>query len=303
VALLTHAFVATAPVAAENIITFDVPGATQGTFAFGVNTAGKIVGYYRDSSDVNHGFLRDTSGNITTIDYPGQGATGVAGISSSGVMVGNYSLINGAPIHGFLLSGGVFTNIDLPGSTQTTVNGISPSGRFIVGTFKDAAGLEHGYVLSGGVYKTIDFPGASYTFPSGVNNRGQIVGFDDAGGQTGFLLDKNGYKTLPFLGIATDINNKGEIVGYAYKDDEGFIYTQKSGVTGFKIDGRPTIPFGVSNNGEIVGYYFDDQGTAHGFAINPVPEPGAFSLMSIGVLSFLAYATMAARRKAIGKQK
>ena len=43
------------------IITFDVTGAGTcagcGTFAFGVNLWGSIVGYYVDSSGVNHGFL------------------------------------------------------------------------------------------------------------------------------------------------------------------------------------------------------------------------------------------------------
>jgi hypothetical protein len=295
-------FVATAPAAhGETVTSFDVPGATQGTFAYGVNAAGNIVGYYGDSSG-NHGFLRDATGGFTTINYPGQASTGIAGISSSGVMAGNYSQGGSNPIHGFLLSRGVFTNIEVPGSTQTTVNGISPSGRLIVGTYNDVTG-EHGYLLSGGVYKSFDLPG-TYTWPQGVNNRGQIVGYYyDAGVTTGFMMDKNGYKSLRFDShptIATGINNKGEIVGYT--DGPGFIYTPASGFTTLNIDDHYTIPFGVSNNGEIVGYYFGDQGIAHGFAITSVPEPGALSLMSIGALSILAYATRAARMKAMARR-
>jgi hypothetical protein len=156
-------------------------------------------------------------------------------------------------------------------------------------------------------YKLIDVPAAAGagTYPIGVNDRGQIVGFYSGGpGEAGFILDKNGYHSLLLDSSSTilsDINNKGEIVGYGLS---GFTYTPTSGFTPFSIDGNGAVPYGVSNNGEIVGYYFDNvQGNAHGFAINPVPEPGALSLMSIGLLSFLAYATMAAKMKAIARRK
>jgi hypothetical protein len=44
------------------ITTFDAPEAGtfdgQGTFAFGINPAGVIAGFYVDTSNVYHGFLR-----------------------------------------------------------------------------------------------------------------------------------------------------------------------------------------------------------------------------------------------------
>jgi probable HAF family extracellular repeat protein len=43
------------------------PLGVKGTFAEGVNDAGQIVGYFEDSSGVNHGFL-DTNGTYTTIN-------------------------------------------------------------------------------------------------------------------------------------------------------------------------------------------------------------------------------------------
>ena len=49
------------------------PGSLQGTYPFGINTAGAISGWYIDESDVNHGFVRDRHGAIVEFDVPGAG--------------------------------------------------------------------------------------------------------------------------------------------------------------------------------------------------------------------------------------
>ena len=77
------------------IITFDVPGASQVTQAFGINPAGTIVGYYVDASDVGHGFLRAKDGTFTTIDAPGAGTgmfqgTFAFNINSEGAVAGTF---------------------------------------------------------------------------------------------------------------------------------------------------------------------------------------------------------------------
>jgi hypothetical protein len=61
------------------ITTFDAPGAGtgafQGTFMAtieGLNPAGAIAGNYRDANNVNHGYVRDSHGTITTFDVPGR---------------------------------------------------------------------------------------------------------------------------------------------------------------------------------------------------------------------------------------
>jgi hypothetical protein len=38
-----------------------------------INPAGVIVGSYTDASTVNHSFVRDANGAITTFDVPGAG--------------------------------------------------------------------------------------------------------------------------------------------------------------------------------------------------------------------------------------
>jgi probable HAF family extracellular repeat protein len=69
---------------------FDVPGVPSGTFANGINNSGAIVGYYLDSAGTQHGFLRDPSGTITTIDVPGSTKTNTAGINAAGQIVGTF---------------------------------------------------------------------------------------------------------------------------------------------------------------------------------------------------------------------
>jgi len=40
------------------IITFDAPGAVNGTSALAINPRGSIIGFYLDANSVSHGFLR-----------------------------------------------------------------------------------------------------------------------------------------------------------------------------------------------------------------------------------------------------
>ena len=59
------------PLAMGDVITFDVPGAVNGTQPSGINSAGVIVGVYADTNFVGHGFLRARDGSFTTFDVPG----------------------------------------------------------------------------------------------------------------------------------------------------------------------------------------------------------------------------------------
>jgi hypothetical protein len=54
------------------IITFDAPGAVNGTLAVAINPEGAITGFYFDANSV-HGFLRAPNGSFVTFDAPGAG--------------------------------------------------------------------------------------------------------------------------------------------------------------------------------------------------------------------------------------
>ena len=121
------------------IITFDAPGAGtgpfQGTFAFGINPAGAIAGYYVDSGYVSHGFLRARDGTMTTFDAPGAGTGSFQGtslvepgtINPAGAITGVYVDASFGQ-HGFLRApDGIITTFDPPGSTGTFAIGLNPA--------------------------------------------------------------------------------------------------------------------------------------------------------------------------------
>jgi probable HAF family extracellular repeat protein len=135
--------------------TFDVPGATGGiTYASGINDQGQIVGVFDTYSLFSdgsirmqdHGFLRDTSGNFTTIDVPGEFNTTANGINNAGQIVGDFGPPGSEGHHGFILIGGSFTTLDVPGATNTYPFGINDQGQ-IVGAFVDSTG-QHGFLAT-----------------------------------------------------------------------------------------------------------------------------------------------------------
>jgi hypothetical protein len=125
----------TIPAFAKSFTTFDAPGAGtspgQGTFAFGINPGGAVIGYYIDASNVFHGFVRAPRGTITTFDAPGattspgQG-TLAFGKNPAGAITGCYVDTSNVA-HGFVRPhDGTFTTFDAPdagtGANQGTLS-------------------------------------------------------------------------------------------------------------------------------------------------------------------------------------
>src|SRR5207247_4335638 len=107
----------------------DDPLGNRATFANGINDAGQIVGYYRDASGREHGFLY-SAGVYTTIDDPlATGDNRATGINSAGQIVGFYD--NDTGRHGFVYSGGLFTTLDKPSAFRTIPIGINSSGHVV----------------------------------------------------------------------------------------------------------------------------------------------------------------------------
>jgi hypothetical protein len=164
----------------------------QGTFPYGINNSGEVVGGWWDSNKDEHGFTLIGS-TYTSFDYPGASETAGFGINSVGDIVGGYNDSSGVA-HGFLLSGGTYTSFDFPGAVQTDSYAINDAGD-IVGayctttecnsTFEGA----QGFLLSHGVFTTIAIPGEVSTYAVGINNNGVVVGVyqDAAGVEVSFL--------------------------------------------------------------------------------------------------------------------
>jgi probable HAF family extracellular repeat protein len=127
---------------------FSAPGAdptTLGTATYSINDAGQIVGYFQDSSGVQHGYLK-TGSNFTTLDAPGaNGLTSAQGINNLGYVTGYYVDASGID-NGYLWYNGQFTTINVPfaGATGTDITAINDQGD-LVGWYIDANGNLHGF--------------------------------------------------------------------------------------------------------------------------------------------------------------
>jgi hypothetical protein len=160
---------------------FDVPGVEGGTFPFGINSQGEIVGVagYLDQI-TDRGFLfrpghDGAPGSYLPIEFPGADSTDPFGINDDGDVVGSYTRSDGK-FHGFLLHEGDFTTVDVPGARDTVPKGINSRGE-ITGQFQYADGVFHSFLLSKGTYTKYDVPGAVLTATMSINDHGEMVGF------------------------------------------------------------------------------------------------------------------------------
>lgn len=119
---------------------FDAPGADiafAGTIPEDINDAGTVVGFYSPTgrNGLLSGFVRDSSGAYTTVDYPGADSTFFEGINNQGIVAGSYDV--GGVSHSFLWSAGNgFTNFDVPNGLNTELWGIDNYGH-VVGNYID----------------------------------------------------------------------------------------------------------------------------------------------------------------------
>lgn len=304
-----------------NIKTFDAPGAGnlsvpgfmptpagilggQGTYPFSINPAGAIAGYYADSNNVVHGFVRAPDSTFVTFDVqgagtaPGQG-TYAANISPSGEILG-YMADSANVAHGFVgdpING--FVVFEAPGggtgSGQGTFPGAASSitpGGLSTGYLLDTNYVWHGWVRDGnGAMTTFEAPGAGTapgqgTFAWSIGQGGIITAeVISADGVThGFLRDKQGNFTnfdVPGAGtgpgqgtIGEGINTAGAVTGQ-YIDSQGanhgYIRDQKGNIVKFDAPtagtgpGQGTIPCTLNPQGAIVGTYLDSNYVVHGF--------------------------------------
>jgi hypothetical protein len=113
-----------------------------------INPSGAIAGTYQDASGT-HGFLRESNGTLTTVDFPGSvGGTEVLAINPAGTLVGAAGI-------GFLRAPhGTFITTNFPGIPVC----INPAGT-IAGTYVD---FSHGFVRSpNGTVTAFEAPGSA----------------------------------------------------------------------------------------------------------------------------------------------
>src|SRR5947209_5692557 len=79
-------FVSASPAAGQHFISFDFPGAID-TQPTAITPTGDIVGGYKSTDGIQHGFLR-SGGTFKTIDFPSSTSTNALWINATGEIVG-----------------------------------------------------------------------------------------------------------------------------------------------------------------------------------------------------------------------
>lgn len=185
-------------------VTFDPPGSVA-TYADSINSRFVATGYYLDSSDRYHGFLRTRDGTIVSFD-PAGGQTIPAGINNAGTIAGDYcdeansascdGAIFDSAIHGFVrAANGSITSFDPPQSIGTWVLGINNSGATTGYSLYDTNFDSHGFVrAANGAITNFDAPGAIRTAGASINSHGAVAGYYSTDPQVehGFLRAPDG---------------------------------------------------------------------------------------------------------------
>jgi hypothetical protein len=287
--------------AGSPIVTFDVPGAGttafQGTVPLVIGDSGDIAGYFIDSKNVFHGFIRSAVGEFTTFDAPGAGTgylqgTEPSGLADDGKVVGYYYDANYA-YHGFLrgVDGAVIT-IDAPNAGTapnqgTNVTSVNKDGES-AGYMQDSNSVYHSFVRSSsGTFTLFDAPkagtaakqGTVVLYEGGLNSQGETCGFyfNSNGKVFPFIRKPNGVITSfdPLkskLTFPTWINDGGITVGCALTADScyGFIRNPGGALTTFQVPypnlgAAGTQPNAISSSGVITGLFGDSNNIVHGF--------------------------------------
>lgn len=240
-----------------NLGILPVSGGIAGSYAYGINDAGQVVGQSTSTSGWQ-AFKWDASIGMIGLGYlPGdiQNSRGSA-INSSEVVVGSSSSSNGT--EAFLWNGSVMTGLgDLPGGFfNSTASAINDSGQ-VVGTG----------------YNTNHFEAFLYDSTKGMRGLGSII-------NTGANSSYNSY--------AYDINDLGLVTGYSGSPsgDQAVIWQTNGSITPlgdlpggmFSSRGKAINPAGA-----VVGYGTSANGT-EAFIRTP-----AGSMAGLGALSGLYF--------------
>ncbi len=240
------------------LTTFTVPGATY-TNVVDINERGDVSGYYGIPNGLSQGFLRNASGEIITISFPGQSDTIAYGLNNLGVIAGTYS--TGTSGGGMLYYNGAYKSIVI-GDRSTAVNDINDSG-YYAGSYGRANAS--GYIASpSGQITILNYPGALSTGVNWIKDNGAAIGtYQDTFGvyHTFAWSAQSGYKALSIPGLpgATigDVNAAGVMVGAYFNGvtDRGFVCHNGRLQIILPPGANDSTVQAINNKGQLVGSY------------------------------------------------
>jgi uncharacterized membrane protein len=259
----------------------------------GINNAGDVVGV----TTVGNPFLTPAGGAPRLIQLPPHGPAGAswAGINNVGEIVGSFRgpgsiadpLAQFVGASGFIDSHGTLTQLNVPGAENTYPTAINDRG--VVAGYAFTPSFYQGFTYSNGVYTIVNAGPPSTDFGTriyGINNAGDLVGTYESPRATiqAFLVhdgvttlfDVPGFESVLYDNPGTeafDINDRGQIVGWAQQGIEGL--TRGFIETNGRFDLLDFQIFGINDRGQLL---------SRSAIATPVPEPGSGAMLAIGLL-------------------
>ncbi len=231
--------------------------------AFGVNSAGQVVGYSNTATALR-GFVWTAATGMQDLGaLPGDVGSEAFGVNTAGQVVGESS--GAAGTQAILRTSGGIQNLGtLPGDDESIAYAINDSGQ-VVG-YSGGGGHQRAFLWSAatGMQELGTLPGQSDSVANFINNNGQVVG---SSGSAAFIWSAaTGMQDLGFLpggdySQAYGINNAGQIVGASGSDlgTRAFIWDAQNGMQDLNgLINNPNLVLagatGINDNGQIVAF-------------------------------------------------
>jgi YVTN family beta-propeller protein len=266
----------------------DPPGSLEAV-PQSINNRGQIVGWFRDTTNIFHGYLRQTDGSFVTVDPPGSIFTVAYGLNDAGTAVGVWQAAGGA-FHGFVRSpSGLYATSDFPGAVDSEFTAINSMGAS-VGVY-DLGDLTANiaFLEAHGAFNSFEDPAAApmETAALGINSEDFISGFfdDHAGNEHSFVRAPNAqFNNFDFpVADFTDaykINDSGTVVGQYATNFPAHGFVLSGALAGAPSpcqflsfdypDSRNSGARGVNNLGQVTGLFRAWNSPArHGFLATP----------------------------------
>jgi probable HAF family extracellular repeat protein len=247
-------------------LTLDLGTLSGGDFsrANDLNSRGQIVGESSTAVTSNHAFLFTDGvmidlGVLPGVTNPFAGSSASA-INDHGQVVGYSSASNNGPVHAFLFSDGLMRDLG-------TLDGIFAFGDSLAVDINDAGHVignasepesltRHAFLFDGSQMHDLGtLPGGRSSYAGDINNSGQVVGYADtsSGRQHGFLFSE---------GVMTDVGTlPGHTDSFATSISEsGVVFGYCVGPNGnraFQFSGGLLTDLGATQLGTVAGSDFN----------------------------------------------